>query len=183
MIASFMQASARQRHSRHVRWAGKARARVSCAMISATTSRRPAFLAASNSIYMKRSRCQRDIFLGGHRAGWAAIRGCRLEWHRADRAGAARCDVRVCGAAVHRGSSPIWAPAGRRVFPAGDTRLNRVRYGCGPHGAAWSSFTSWVINSGRNFEAKPSTKSLFAYTAAQCARRSASSSNFQRWTS
>jgi hypothetical protein len=40
------------------------------------------------------------------------------------------------------------------------------------------AFTSWVINSGRNFEAKPSTKSLFAYTAAQCARRSASSSNF-----
>jgi hypothetical protein len=27
------------------------------------------------------------------------------------------------------------------------SRLCRVRYGCGPHGAAWSSFTSWVINS------------------------------------
>jgi hypothetical protein len=53
-------------------------------------------------------------------------------------------------------------------------------YGCGPHGAAWRSFTSWVISSGRNFEAKPSTKSLFQYTDAQCARRSESSSNFQR---
>src|SRR5262249_36111704 len=56
-------------------------------------------------------------------------------------------------------------------------------YGCGPHGAAWSSLTSWVITSGRNFAAKPSTKSLFVYTAAQWARRPASSSNFQRWTS
>jgi hypothetical protein len=56
-------------------------------------------------------------------------------------------------------------------------------YGCGPHGAGCRSFTSWVISKGRNFEAKPSTKSLFANTAAQCARRSASSSNFQRCTS
>src|SRR5262249_11325119 len=56
----------------------------------------------------------------------------------------------------------------------------QISQGCGPHGAAWSSFTSCVISRGRNFEAKPSTKSLFEYTAAQCARRSASSLNFQR---
>ena len=37
-----------------------------------------------------------------------------------------------------------------------------------------------MISSGRNLDAKPSMKSLFAYTAAQCARRSASSSNFHR---
>lgn len=50
--------------------------------------------------------------------------------------------------------------------------------GCGPQGAACSSFTSCDITSGRNLEANPSTKSTFANTAAQCARRSASSSNF-----
>src|SRR5262249_21816293 len=55
--------------------------------------------------------------------------------------------------------------------------------GCGPHGAAVSSLTSWEATSGRNFTAKPSTKSLLANTEAQCARRSASSSNFQRCTS
>src|SRR5437870_214744 len=53
----------------------------------------------------------------------------------------------------------------------------------GPHGAAISSLTSWDASKGRNFTAKPSTKSLLAYTDAQCARRSASSVNFQRWTS
>jgi hypothetical protein len=36
------------------------------------------------------------------------------------------------------------------------------------------------MTSGRNFEAKPSTKSLLAKTPAQCFRQSASSSNFQR---
>src|SRR5262249_44860646 len=40
------------------------------------------------------------------------------------------------------------------------------------------SFTSWLITIGRNFEANPSTKSLFANTAAQCARRSPSSLKF-----
>src|SRR5215467_9155459 len=59
----------------------------------------------------------------------------------------------------------------------------RSSHGCGPHGAAVSSLTSCVMTSGRNFEAKPSTKSLLAKTAAQCFRRSSSSSNFQRWTS
>jgi hypothetical protein len=47
-------------------------------------------------------------------------------------------------------------------------------HGCGPHGAAVSSLTSCVMTSGRNFEAKPSTKSLLAKTPAQCLRRSAS---------
>jgi len=41
-------------------------------------------------------------------------------------------------------------------------RRGDVRNFCGPHGAAWSSFTSWVISRGRNFGAKHSTKSLFA---------------------
>src|ERR1700738_5495469 len=60
---------------------------------------------------------------------------------------------------------------------------DRSSHGCGPHGAAVSSLTSCVMTSGRNFEAKPSTKFLLANTPAQCFRRSASSSNFQRWTS
>ena len=55
--------------------------------------------------------------------------------------------------------------------------------GCGPHGAAVSSLTSWDTSNGRNYAANPSMKSLLEYTAAQCARRSASSSNFQRWMS
>ena len=44
----------------------------------------------------------------------------------------------------------------------------RFRQGCGPHGAACSSFTSCVITSGRNLLAKPTTKSVFANTAFQC---------------
>ena len=60
---------------------------------------------------------------------------------------------------------------------------SRSSHGCGPHGAAVSSLTSCVMTSGRNFEAKASTKSLLAKTPAQCLRRSVSSSNFQRWTS
>src|ERR1700737_4838912 len=41
-----------------------------------------------------------------------------------------------------------------------ECRLARARssHGCGPHGAAISSLTSCVMTSGRNFEAKPSTK-------------------------
>jgi hypothetical protein len=35
-------------------------------------------------------------------------------------------------------------------------------YGCGPQGAAWRSFISWIISSGRNFDAKPSTESLIS---------------------
>src|SRR5262249_60099439 len=62
-------------------------------------------------------------------------------------------------------------------------RLIPSSYGCGPHGASVISFTSWLITSGRNFEANPPTKSLFANTAAQCARRSPSSLNFQMCTS
>ena len=62
-------------------------------------------------------------------------------------------------------------------------RLTPSSYGCGPHGASVISFTSWLITSGRNFEANPSTKLLFANTAAQCARRSPSSLNFQMCTS
>src|SRR5262249_21623677 len=56
-------------------------------------------------------------------------------------------------------------------------------YACGPQGASVISFTSWLITSGRNFEANPSMKSLFANTAAQCPRRSPSSLNFQMCTS
>src|SRR5262249_20307801 len=55
--------------------------------------------------------------------------------------------------------------------------------GCGPHGAAVSSLTSWDATSARNFTAKPSMKSLLPNTDAQCARRSSSLSNFHRWTS
>src|SRR5260370_32642050 len=36
-----------------------------------------------------------------------------------------------------------------RAFRA---RLGESLYGCGPHGAAWRSFTSWVIIIGRDFE-------------------------------
>jgi len=39
------------------------------------------------------------------------------------------------------------------------------------HGAAWRSFTSWVISKPRNCEAKPSTKSLFANTVAAFSTR------------
>jgi hypothetical protein len=60
----------------------------------------------------------------------------------------------------------------------GEVSALRMRPPC----AAWSSFTSCVISSGRNFEAKSSMKSLFANTEAQCARRSASSSNFHKCT-
>ena len=44
----------------------------------------------------------------------------------------------------------------------------RISYGCGPHGAAWSSFTSWVISKGRAFKTKPSKKSLFAKPLERC---------------
>src|SRR6516162_6844880 len=51
-------------------------------------------------------------------------------------------------------------PRAKRLFGAG--RLTPSSYGCGPHGASVISFTSWLITSGRNFEANPSTKSLFS---------------------
>src|SRR5262245_40780628 len=60
---------------------------------------------------------------------------------------------------------------------------SRRHQGCGPQGAAVSSFTSCDMTSGRKREAKPSTKSLLAKTPAQCLRRSASSSNFHICTS
>ena len=48
-----------------------------------------------------------------------------------------------------------------------------------PMGQPGASFTSSSSAVGGTLTRKASTKSLFAYTAAQCARRSASSSNFQ----
>src|SRR5215831_3017985 len=60
---------------------------------------------------------------------------------------------------------------------------SQLLQGCGPQGAAVSSFTSCDMTRGRNLAAKPSTKSVLANTPAQCLRRSASSSNFQRWIS
>ena len=66
---------------------------------------------------------------------------------------------------------------------AGGFGAAAVPQGCGPHGAGVRSLTSWDATNGRNFAAKPSTKSWLEYTDAQCARRSASSSNFQRWMS
>src|SRR3984893_736780 len=86
-----------------------------------------------------------------------------------------------------------FSTSGDGTFPPatmGNYVLDNVKYipppqcqGCGPHGAAVKSLTSCDITSGRNFDAKPSTKSLLAKTAAQCLRRSASSSNFHRCTS
>jgi hypothetical protein len=77
---------------------------------------------------------------------------------------------------VYFEEEPGWRAAAKLLTKneAWDQGQYRGDYGCGPQGAAWRSLISWVITRGRNFEAKPSTKSLFANTAAQCARRSAS---------
>jgi hypothetical protein len=69
----------------------------------------------------------------------------RRELHRTNRrrAGSAM--------AARRGASDRIAPTGFRRRTA---TARFPLYGCGPHGAAWSSFTSCVISSGRNFEGK-----------------------------
>src|SRR5262249_51012879 len=87
---------------------------------------------------------------------------------------AASCEDRT--PAVQR--KPLTRSPRRQSRAASWVCRGRSSHGCGPHGAAVSSLTSCVMTSGRNFEAKPSTKSLLAKTPAQCFRRSASSSNF-----
>lgn len=58
-----------------------------------------------------------------------------------------------------RGGHPSLRLFGR---DAPEVKLAGRSQGCGPHGAAVRSLTSWDASNGRKFAAKPSTKSLLA---------------------
>lgn len=53
------------------------------------------------------------------------------------------------------------------VIPALERSEGSFTYGCGPQGAAFNNFTSWLITRGRNLTANPSMKAGSAKTAAQ----------------
>src|SRR3984893_5613975 len=117
------------------------------------------------------SRPRRAVIIGGSRSGLFGARFLpRVGW-QVDVF--ERCGVELVGRGAGITTHPELLDAvekkrrrnrkprhrGRDVSECRRARA-RSSHGCGPHGAAISSLTSCVMTSGRNFEAKPSTKSV-----------------------